>query len=129
MSDIKARKVRSFEDLTAWKSARDVRKFAYGIANKLPDSEKINLCSQIKRAAVSITANIAEGYGRYHYQENIQYCRQSRASLYELKDHFITCNDEKYINESDYITGIKLIETAAKLLNGYISYLKRSKTE
>ena len=47
----------------------------------LPEEEKYNLSSQMRRAAVSITANIAEGYGRYHYQENIQFCRQSRGVL------------------------------------------------
>jgi len=71
MDDSQGKKVKSFEDLTAWKAARDIRKYAYIIANKLPISEKTNLVSQIKRAAGSITANIAEGYGRYHYQENI----------------------------------------------------------
>ncbi|MDP2807747.1 MAG: four helix bundle protein, partial [bacterium] len=92
-----------------------------------PVSEKTNLVSQIKRAAVSITANIAEGYGRYHYQENIQYCRQSRGSLYEVKDHFITCLDENYITSEEYSKGEVLMDTAARLLNGYISYLNRSK--
>jgi four helix bundle protein len=127
MDDSQTKKVKSFEDLTAWKAAREVRKYAYLIANKLPVSEKTNLVSQIKRAAVSITANIAEGYGRYHYQENIQYCRQSRGSLYEVKDHFITCLDENFITSEEYAKGEALMDTAARLLNGYISYLNRSK--
>jgi four helix bundle protein len=127
MDDSQVKKAKSFEDLTAWKAARDVRKYAYIIANKLPISEKTNLVGQIKRAAVSITANIAEGCGRYHYQENIQYCRQSRGSLYEVKDHFITCSDEKYVSSEEYLKGEALIDTAARLLNGYISYLNQSK--
>ena len=127
MDESQVEKVKSFEDLTAWKAAREVRKYAYLIANKLPVPEKTNLVGQIKRAAVSITANIAEGYGRYHYQENIQYCRQSRGSLYEVKDHFITCLDENYITGEEYAKGEALVDTAARLLNGYISYLNRSK--
>ena len=74
-----------FTDLLCWKKGAELRKLIYSIARKLPENEKFILGNQLRRAAVSITSNIAEGYGRFHYQENIQYCRQSRASIYELK--------------------------------------------
>jgi len=83
----------------------------------------------MKRAARSTTENIAEGFGRYHYQENIQFCRHSRGSLYELIDQLITSNDEGYINENQYSQGRELIANALKLLNGYINYLKRQKSQ
>jgi four helix bundle protein len=80
---------------------------------------------QIRRAAISITANIAEGYGRYHYQEGIQFYRIARASLYELKDHLISCYDLKLISLESYSEGIHQIETAKKILNGFIKYIQK----
>jgi four helix bundle protein len=63
----------------------------------LPKEEKFNLDIQIRKASVSSTSNTAEGYGRYHYQEGIQFYRISRGSLFELKDHLISCYDIGYI--------------------------------
>ena len=79
------------------------------------------------RASRSATANIAEGYGRYHFQENIQFCRQSRGSLYELMDHVLTAEECSYIekDKSDALTHD--IVSAIRLLNGYIKYLKTRK--
>ncbi|MCK4716295.1 MAG: four helix bundle protein [Candidatus Marinimicrobia bacterium] len=90
----------------------------------MPVEEKYNLESQIRRAAVSITANIAAGYGRYHYQEGIQFYRISRGSLFELKDHLISCFDFGYINKDLLEEGKELIETAKISLNGYINYIR-----
>ena len=90
----------------------------------LPKEEKYNAGSQIRRAVFSITANIAEGYGRYHYQEGIQFYRIARASLYELKDHLISCHDLNFISDELYQHGINLIESAKTTLNGYIKYVK-----
>jgi len=97
----------------------------YKISHELPDYEKYNLVSQIRRAAISITSNIAEGYGRFHYQENIQFCRQSRASIYECEDHLITCLDEGYINEELYKNTLFLLVETRKILDGYINYLSQ----
>ena len=81
----------------------------------------------MKRAARSTTHNIAEGFGRFHYQENIQFCRQSRGSLNELIDQLITSKDEGLIEDGDYEEGRELISKALALLNGYIAYLIRCK--
>ncbi|MFQ5771697.1 MAG: four helix bundle protein [bacterium] len=74
---------------------------------------------------MSATANIAEGYGRFHYQEGIQFYRISRGFLYELKDHLISCYDFEYISKDLFEEGINLIETAKKTLNGYINFVKK----
>ncbi|MDR8389751.1 four helix bundle protein [Aliifodinibius sp. S!AR15-10] len=78
-------------------------------------------------AAISATANIAEGYGRFHFQEGIQFFRIARGSLYELKDHLISCFDLDYIDKHIFIfdTGLSLIEKAKITLNGYIDYVKK----
>ena len=73
--------IKHFTDIEAWKLARELRVALYEMSKTLPAEEKYNLTSQIIRAAISCTANIAEGYGRFHYQENIQFCRISRGSL------------------------------------------------
>ncbi|MDD4871109.1 MAG: four helix bundle protein [Kiritimatiellae bacterium] len=118
--------IKSFEDLKAWQTCRDFRLFAVKLARTLPSEEKYRICNQLIRSARSTTANIAEGYGRYHYQENVQFCRQARGSLYESLDHAITAHDEKLITDSDLEKFRKLFGTAVAVLNGYINYLDRS---
>ena len=81
------------------------------------------------RASRSITANIAEGYGRFHYQENIQFCRQAKGSLYELVDHVIVAYDEQYIKEEEMDSYKNAIYAVIKKLNGYIKYLQKCKDE
>ena len=71
--------------------------------------------------------NIAEEFRRFHFQENIQFCRQSRGSLHELIDQFITSRDEGFIKDDEYVEGRKLISKALALLNGYINYLSQQK--
>ena len=122
---------KDFVTLDAWKRARSVRLFFYAeIISMLATEEKYNLGSQIKRASVSVTANIAEGYGRFHYQEGIQYYRIARGSLYELKDHLISCRDLQYIDDLLFEKGIDLIEQAKVKLNGFIKYIEaKQKTQ
>jgi four helix bundle protein len=117
-------KVRTFEDLTCWKLARDLRKEIYKISEEFPKEEKYHLTSQIRAAAVSITANIAEGYGRYHYQENIQCCRISRGSANEVLDHLYTALDAKNISKIDFDRLYKQGREVEKSINGYIGFLK-----
>lgn len=119
---------RDFTTLEAWKKARKVKLFFYrSVLSLLPEEENYGLNYQIRKASVSSTANIAEGYGRYHYQEGIQFYRISRGSLYELKDHLISCLDLSFINKDLFDKGVRLIEDAKITLNGYISYVKRQK--
>ena len=80
---------------------------------------------QIIRSSDSIAANIAEGYGRYHFQENIQFCRISRGSMYETQDHLITCLDNEYIAQEEYKSIWDISENAIRVLDGYIRYLKK----
>ncbi len=117
----------SFEDLDCWKACREVRRFIYELVKKYPREELYGLVQDMKRAARSTTHNIAEGFGRYHYQENIQFCRHSRGSLHELIDQLITSRDEEYIDQQEYDQGRELISKALGILNGYINYLSRGK--
>jgi len=119
---------KDFTTLEAWEKARKVKMFFYKeIMPHLPEEEKYNLTQQIRRAAISATANIAEGYGRYHFQEGIQFYRTSRASVYELKDHLISCYDLGFIKKEMFEKGIRLIEDSKITINGYIKYVKKQK--
>lgn len=117
----------TFETLEAWEESRKLRKDISKLVKTLPAVENFRLSDQMIRSSRSVTANIAEGHGRYHFQENIQFCRQSRGSLYELLDHLTVALDEHYISEEKFdILKTKILKTV-KILNGYISYLKRQK--
>lgn len=125
---MKKSNIESFEDLNCWKACRDVRKYVMELIKKFPSDEKYALVDGMRRASRSTTENIAEGFGRYHFQENIQFCRQSRGSLHELIDQLITALDEEYITKHEYTEGKVLINKALGLLNGYINYLRRVKS-
>jgi four helix bundle protein len=118
-----------FRDLEVWIRCRNIRRKIWALVKTFPPEEKYRLTDQMTRASRSATACIGEGYGRYHYQENIQFCRQSRGSLFELIDHSDTAFDCRYINETQSEDIIKEIKTAIRLLNGYIKYLKQRKEE
>jgi len=123
----KGKPVWSLEDLEVYKLAREFSKKVSELVKKLPKEEEYNLKSQMKRAKLSVTNNIAEGFGRYHYQENIQFCRQSRGSIFELIDDFNECCDEGYIDQS-YRDELKNnAYHLIKVLNSYIASIKRQK--
>ena len=116
-----------FQDLNIWKRGREIRLRIEEIVKQLPKDEKYRLGDQMVRASRSITALIAEGYGRYHFKENIQFCRQARGSLDETKDHLITSRD---LHEAPIERCNGLIEKCnllKKVLNGYIRSLKNTK--
>jgi len=90
--------------------------------------ETYNLKPQILSSSRSITANIAEGFGRFHHQENIQFCRQARGSLSETLEHAITAFDEDYIDKT-YLERVHTeYKNCLKEINAYIKYLKTAKS-
>jgi four helix bundle protein len=108
--------LRSFQDLECWKAARAIRLFVKDIITVFPKSEQFDLIDNLRRAARSCTRNIAEGYGRFHYQENIQFCRIASGSMTEILDDLITSLDEKYITVEKYNEGLTLIQNGIKIL-------------
>jgi four helix bundle protein len=119
--------IRTFQDLECWKLCRAVRLLIMDIVIKLPKEEQFELVQNLRRAARSATRNIAEGFGRYHFQENIQFCRISRGSLTEIWDDLITCRDDNYISPDEFQKAELIVKQAIKVLNGYIHYLEKSK--
>ena len=106
----------SFEQLEVWKKAREIRIFVMKVIQKLPKEEKYGLFMQSKRSSRSISNNIAEGFGRFHFQENIQFCRVARGSLTETLDHMIIALDEGYISEEDLNNFRQLYASCLRLI-------------
>jgi four helix bundle protein len=119
---------RTFEDLEVYQAAREFRQAMYAVTRRLPDFEKFGLASQIRRAAVSLTNDIAEGHGRYHYLEQIKFSLQARGSLEELIDDLNICDDEHYLPPIEGTSRKEQGWRVYQLLNGYIRYLRDRKT-
>jgi four helix bundle protein len=119
---------RTFEDLEVYKKAREFRKRMYAVARKLPDFEKYELGRQIRRASVSLTNNIAEGHGRYHYLDEIKFQLQSRGSLAELIDDLNVCQDEDYLPDAEIVELKERAKEVQRLINGYIRFPRSRKS-
>lgn len=91
-----------FTELEVWKMGRKFKNNMFELCKTFPKVETFMLCDQLIRSSRSVTANIAEGHGRFHYQENIQFCRIARGSLTESKEHLITALDCKYLSNEKF---------------------------
>jgi len=118
---------KSFEDLEAYRHARAFRQAMYGVTRRLPDFEKFELASQIRRAAVSLTNNIAEGHGRFHYLEQIKFTLNARGSLEELIDDLNVCEDERYLSAAEVAALKQQAWHVHRLMAGYLRYLRERK--
>jgi four helix bundle protein len=96
----------------------------YGVAKRLPAEEKFALGNQIRRAAVSLTNNIAEGHGRFHFLDQIKFILQARGSLEELMDDLNVCEDEKYLVVGELTQVKEQAWRTHKLINGYLRFLR-----
>jgi four helix bundle protein len=124
-----ARDFRTFEDLEVYQLAREFRKAMYALSHRLPEFEKFCLVSQIRRAAVSLTNNIAEGHGRYHYPDQLRFLLQARGSLEELIDDLNICLDQSYIHEAEVSQHKEHGWRVHRVLNGYGRYLRSRKDQ
>ena len=118
------RAYQTFEDLEVYQVAREFRKAMYRVARKLPDNEKFELAPQIRDAAISLTNNIAEGHGRYHFLDQIKFILNSRGSLEELLDDLNICEDESYLPVAEIDELKQHGWRTHKVTNGYIRYLR-----
>ena len=117
-------KFQTFEDLEVYKIAREFRKTMYAVNRRLPDFEKYELGSQIRRASVSLTNNMAEGHGRFHYPDQIRFFLHSRGSLEELIDDLNICLDERYLPGDEVAKLKEQARSVLILINGYLRYLR-----
>lgn len=115
--------INSFEDLECYRSCKELRREISQLTKTFISEEQFRLTDQMLRCSRSVTNNIAEGYGRFHFKENAQFCRLGRGSLYELEDHISIALDEGYIDKEKYNKLKDDIKSCIRILNGYIKYL------
>jgi four helix bundle protein len=116
---------RGFEDLECYKLASEFLARVHDFAKTLPEEEKYDLFAQIRRSSKSVTANLAEGYGRYHYLDSLRFYSIARGELNETLAHLINARTLEYIDQSGFEKIYKLIRHAEQTLNGYMSYVRR----
>ena len=119
----------TFEDLEAYKAGRQFRVAMYAVSRRLPAFEKFELASQVRRAAVSLTNNISEGHGRFHFLDQIKFMLQARGSLRELIDDLNVCEDEKYLPPPEVANLKQEGWHVLRLLNGYLRWLRDCKAD
>ncbi len=116
--------VNSFKELIVWQEAHKLVLMIYEITKKFPKDEIFGLSSQIKRAAISITSNIAEGFIRSGKKEKMQFNLYSKGSLIEVENQIITAKDVGYISQDEFNKIDSQITRVHKLLNAYINGIK-----
>jgi len=120
--------IQGLKKLQVWVRAKDYAVKIYKqVLPLLPPEEKWNLNQQLRRSSLSISANIAEGYGRFYYQDNVRFCFNARGSLEETLSHLIFCFETDFIPATLYQELEMEGEEIEKMLNGYIGFLKKSK--
>lgn len=113
--------IKSFEDLEVWQLSKNLAIEVYRITKDFPKDEVFGITSQIKRAALSIPANIAEGFGRYHYLDKAKFYLNSRGSLLELKSHLLIASDLKFIDQVVTDDLISDIDRLGVKINNFIT--------
>jgi four helix bundle protein len=120
--------IQGLKKLQVWVRAKDYAVKVYKqVLSLLPPDEKWNLNQQLRRSSLSVSANIAEGYGRFYYQDNVRFCYNARGSLEETLSHLVFCLEVGFVPEALYKELETEGEEIGKMLNGYISFLKKSK--
>lgn len=117
-----------FEDLECYKLALDIVVNSHAFAKCLPPEEKFDLAAQIRRSSKSVTANIAEGYGRYHYLDSLRYYSIARGELNETLSHIINAQVLGYIERAYFEQIYSLIRKAEITLNGFMKYVRSQRT-
>ena len=104
-------------------------KSVYQLSNNFPKTEQYGLVSQLRRAAISVPSNIAEGCGRNHYKDSIQFFFVARGSLYEIETQLILSSDLGFILEDELNKELEQVTQCKKLLNGFINYFQKQSND
>ena len=116
--------IQSFKDLNTWKEAHKLVLITYKVTKEFPREELFGLISQLRRAVISITSNIAEGFSRQTYKDKLHFYSMSLGSLTELENQFIASKDLNYISQEKFNFIENQIIVTSKLLNGLIKASK-----
>jgi four helix bundle protein len=120
--------INSYRDLDVWKQSRQLVKSVYQLSRSFPKEEQFGLTNQLRRAAISVPSNIAEGSGRNHSKDSIQFFFIARGSLYEIETQLIISFDLEYISDGHLQEVLEQITRCKKLINGFINYFQKQTT-
>ena len=126
MEKTETKKYSEFTDLTTWKEGHRLALLVYELTKKFPKDEVFSLTNQLRRAAVSITSNIAEGFGRRHVKEKVQFWQIAIGSIYEVENQLILSRDIGYITANDYNKAKDLLISSKKLCYSLINSMTKS---
>jgi four helix bundle protein len=118
--------MKTYKELDVWMKGRMLVKEVYFVTTGFPGEEVYGLTSQIRRSAISIPSNIAEGYGRQYKKETLHFLHIARGSLYELETQLYIALDLKYIKEAILNRLVETLEECRKLLSGLIKYFENN---
>jgi four helix bundle protein len=118
--------IQRFEDIEAWQSARKLRQVVYGLTRIKLFAADFALVGQIRRAAISVASNIAEGFERGGNREFTQFLSTAKGSVGEIKDQLYCALDERYITQADFEQAYSLAETTSRLIGGFMTYLRKA---
>lgn len=113
--------IKNFYDLKVWQDGHKLAIEVYKVTGTFPKEELFGLVSQMRRSASSVTANIAEGFGRFHYKDKIKFYQQARGSLVELQDHIFLSQDLGYLDKENARDLFRQGNIILKELNGLIN--------
>jgi four helix bundle protein len=116
--------IQRFEDIEAWQSARKLRQEVYRLTRLKPFSSDFALVDQIRRASISVTSNIAEGFDRGGNREFIQFLSLAKGSVAEVKDQLHCARDENYITHAQFADAHAMADSTARLIGGFMTYLR-----
>jgi len=119
-------KIESYKDLHVWQKAIILVTDPYEISKQFPEAEKFGSTSQLRRSAISVPSNIAEGYGRNSTKSYAACLKMSRGSLLEFETQLIIANKLEYLEENNFITLSQKITGINKMLNSLIYSLEKA---
>lgn len=119
-------KIQSYQELEVWKQTRSLVKEIYQLTASFPKGEQYGLTNQLRRAAVSVPSNIAEGCGRNHPKDSIQFFFIARGSLYEIETQIVIASDLDMLEESQKYVFLEKLQSCKRLLNGFINYFQNN---
>lgn len=119
--------VNHFTDLEAWKLGHELVLEIYRVTKMFPVAERFGIIDQLRRAAISITANIAEGWGRFHFADCVRFYHQSRGSLAEVENFLILSKDLKFLSVPEFERLYDQAERCFQVLNGLIRSVERTR--
>ena len=117
--------IKTFEDLDVWQKGKLLTLKIYEISSHFPKDEVFGISSQVKRAALSVPANIAEGFGRFHYLDKAKFYLNARGSLYELKSHLLIARELGFIRDGAADDSFELIDQLSLKINNLINATRK----